>query len=70
MRGTQLRKNGIRDHGDGMLHRMNALILAVESTSPPGDDLQVLALALAGIAMVVAGVAAAIVTPRAEHHDH
>lgn len=57
-------------HGGGMLHRMNALILAVESTSPPGDDLQVLALALAGIAMVVAGVAAAIVTPRAEHHDH
>ncbi len=53
-----------------MLPGMNALILAAESTSPPGDDLQVVALALAGIAMVVAGVAAAIVTPRAEHHDH
>ncbi len=55
---------------DGMLPRMNELILAVESTSPPGDDLQVLALVMAGIAMVVAGVTAAIVTPRAEHHDH
>lgn len=53
-----------------MLPRMNELILAVESTSPPGDDLQVLAMVLAGIAMIVAGVATAIVTPRAEHHDH
>ncbi|HSJ70168.1 MAG TPA: hypothetical protein VLA29_00795 [Acidimicrobiia bacterium] len=49
---------------------MNALILAAESTSAPGDDLQVVALVLAGIALVVAGVASAIVTPRAEHHDH
>lgn len=53
-----------------MLPDMNALILAAESSSPPGDDLQVVALVLTGIVLVIAGVTSAIVTPRAEHHDH
>ena len=47
---------------------METLILAAESVDPPGDDLQALAWILLGIAIVVAGVTAAIVTPRAEHH--
>lgn len=59
-----------RDRGHGMLPDMNALILAAESSSPPGDDLQVVALVLTGIVLVIAGVTSAIVTPRAEHHDH
>ena len=48
---------------------MQTLILAAEAAkNPPGDDLQTLSLILAGIAILVAGIAAAIVTPRAEHH--
>ncbi len=48
---------------------MNALILAAEAAHDPvGDDLQVVAWVLAGIAILIAGIAAAIVTPRAEHH--
>jgi hypothetical protein len=48
---------------------MQSLILAAEAAkNPPGDDLQTVALILAGVAIVVAGIAAAIVTPRAEHH--
>lgn len=48
---------------------MHTLILAAEAAkNPPGDDLQTVAWILAGIAIVVAGIAAAVVTPRAEHH--
>lgn len=48
---------------------MHALILAAEAAGdPPGDDLQVVAWILAGIVLLIAGVAAAVVTPRAEHH--
>ena len=48
---------------------MQTLILAAEAAkNPPGDDLQVVAWVLTGIGILVAGIAAAIVTPRAEHH--
>lgn len=50
---------------------MASLILAAESAATyVGDDWAVIAWVAAGIAMVVAGVTTAIITPRAEHHDH
>lgn len=54
-----------------MLAAMTALILAAESAGTyVGDDWAIVAYVAAGIAMLVAAITTAIVTPRAEHHDH
>lgn len=51
---------------------MLSLIVATAETisEPPGDSLMTLALALAGLAMIVTAIATVIVTPKADsHHD-
>ncbi len=46
------------------------LILATEAATevPPGDDLATVAYILLGVALVVAAIATAIVTPKADSH--
>lgn len=47
---------------------MHTLILAAGSATPPGEDFWLPMWILLGVALVIAAIAAAIVTPRAEHH--
>ena len=50
---------------------MDHLILAAEAAADySGDDFQIVAWVLAGIAFIVTAIATILVTPRAEHHDH
>jgi hypothetical protein len=50
---------------------MQTLILAAEATADyVGDDFQVVAWALVGIALVITAIATIIVTPGPDHHDH
>jgi hypothetical protein len=50
---------------------MNTLILAAEAAGDyVGDDLQVVAWVMVGIALVIAAIATVVVTPGPDHHDH
>ena len=51
--------------------RMQTLILAAEATGDyVGDDFQVVAWVMVGIALVIAAIATIIVTPGPDDHDH
>jgi hypothetical protein len=50
---------------------MNTLILAAEAAADyAGDDFQVVAWVMVGIALVITAVATIVVTPGPDHHDH
>jgi hypothetical protein len=54
-----------------MLAAMSTIILATEAAVDfAGDDLQTLAYVLLGIVLVVTLIAATVVTPGREDHDH